>query len=91
MSENKVVLFFNLKGTLFSNIFLIQAKLSELGHFRRFHTNHNQRDHMFGPHIAISFSRFVRVQVYRGQGPALEARRVNGCSSICIEVPAFKL
>ena len=42
MSEKEVALFFNFNEGLFSNIFLIQAKLSELGHFRRFHANSKQ-------------------------------------------------
>ena len=38
MSVKEVALF-NFKGGLFSTLFLIQAKLSELDHFRCIHTN----------------------------------------------------
>ena len=38
MSEQEVLLFFNLKATLLSDNFLIRAILNELHHFRQFST-----------------------------------------------------
>ena len=62
MSEKEVALFFNFKGGL------LQAKLSELGHFRRFHA-----DLMIT--IGPSIVRAAPVLTNRGLGLDLTQRR----------------